>query len=299
MIYNNEKNMDKRKVYSFEGILGESSKRKLQESKVEMQVDWWDQCIAEVLEILRQECYDYFSMERLLDYVRTKDSILGRTISNFDDSIVVNHIKDLIFSLHGNSIIDGKIGSYDINNVEIYSKALAIEELAYTILGKVKELADPDNSNPTCKVKLYELPKEEYYDEEYDEEDEFVDDLISCERKNFLSMEDYTQLLKESTAEISIEHSKECLKYVMDKVENNDRFDRMTDSKAIRLYLCELAKEYLNNKNIHLKIDGKKIENVSNIKDSTYNFFAKSIASEAMKKILKRKKQNTENEKTE
>lgn len=279
--------MDRKKINSFKGFITESRKQKLQESKVEIQVDWWDQCITEVLEILKKETCGCFTMERLLDYIITKNSILGRTTPNFDDAILVNHIKDLIFICHGDSFMDDKSGSFNIDNVEIHSKALAIEELANTILGKVREQAERGNSDQTCKVELYDQPDDDFL--EYDE-DEIVDDQISYERKNFLNLEDYTQLLKESTAEVTQEHSDECLKYVMDRIENNARFERMTDSKAIRMYLCELAKEYLRNKDINFKVDDKQVENAANIKESALDSFAQSIASKAIKKIAKRNK---------
>lgn len=61
--------------------------QKLNESNVNIECEFWDECIAEVLSDLEDECNGCFDWTVLGDYIKTKFAILGRTFDEYIDNI--------------------------------------------------------------------------------------------------------------------------------------------------------------------------------------------------------------------
>ena len=130
--------MESKKIGTFKEFLKEQSIKKINEARVSLEVDWWDSCIVEVMQIMKDECAGSLDYETLVNYVKGKFQILGRPDPGYDEGFLLQHIKDLIFQLHGDSFVcDGMCSWGDTS--EIQAKGLVVSELAKVILDKVLE----------------------------------------------------------------------------------------------------------------------------------------------------------------
>lgn len=130
----------RRNIGYFKDFLKEQRQKLIKESQVKLEVDWWDKAIAEVLDDLKTETNGNLTIESVEKYCRTKNSILGRKDSNalYDDTIILLHIKELIFQHHGDSFLVNCQGS---ENETIHTKGMVIEELANVILDKLRAIS--------------------------------------------------------------------------------------------------------------------------------------------------------------
>ena len=125
-----------KRIGTFKQFLKEQSVKKINEARVSLEVDWWDEGIVEVMQILNDECNGILDYETLVNYVKGKFQILGRPEPGYDEGFLLQHIKDLIFQLHGDSFVcDGMCNWGDTS--EIQAKGLVVSELAKVILDKV------------------------------------------------------------------------------------------------------------------------------------------------------------------
>lgn len=131
--------MDSKRIGTFKQFLKEQKIQKIQkiqEARVSLEVQWWDACIVEVMQLLNDECGGFLEYELLVNYVKGKFQILGRPDPGYDEGFLLQHIKDLIFQLHGDSFVcDGMCNWGDTS--EIQAKGLVVSELAKVILDKV------------------------------------------------------------------------------------------------------------------------------------------------------------------
>lgn len=130
--------MDKKskRIGTFKQFLNEQKQQRLNEARVSLEVQWWDACIVEVMQLLNDECGGFLEYELLVNYVKGKFQILGRPDPGYDEGFLLQHIKDLIFQLHGDSFVcDGLCNWGDTS--EIQAKGLVVSELAKVILDKV------------------------------------------------------------------------------------------------------------------------------------------------------------------
>ena len=143
----------RRNIGYFKDFLKEQRQKLIKESQVKLEVDWWDKAIAEVLDDLKTETNGNLTIESVEKYCRTKNSILGREDSNalYDDTIILLHIKELIFQHHGDSFLVNCQGS---ENETIHTKGMVIEELANVILDKLRAISGkvPNEDWPTAKL---------------------------------------------------------------------------------------------------------------------------------------------------
>lgn len=143
-----------RKIGSFKEYCYEQRMMKLNEEKLTITCDWWDQAIVEVMQDLEKETYGLYNWDSLVKYVKVKDSILGRTTPVLPEVAVSQHIKELIFNHHGDSLFQNDNTWMDWDNATLHSKGVVIEELASVILDKVREKTGQKAENTGHTAKL-------------------------------------------------------------------------------------------------------------------------------------------------
>ena len=199
-----------KRVGTFKEFLKEQSVKKINEARVSLEIEWWDECIVEVMQIMKDECAGTLDYETLVNYVKGKFQILGRPDPGYDEGFLLQHIKDLIFQLHGDSFVcDGMCNWGDTS--EIQAKGLVVSELAKVILDKVMEtIKSPDDPNPgETRVSLTDkqprtlVPMTEPVS---DEEEDYMDDLPFESHKvsPVKGFNDYTKSLNETVGIIDM-----------------------------------------------------------------------------------------------
>lgn len=184
--------MESKRIGTFKEFLKEQRQKKIYEANVNIECDWWDVCIVEVIQELENESNGLLEWDAIIKFCRNKWAILGRSlpIPDYDDHILTQHIKDLIFQFHGDSFYTDWKCDYGWDNQQVHSKGLVIEELAAVILGKVKEKTKPEGEPDTGdttgtlsdqeKVTLVPMKPIAACD---DYEDEYYDDDLPFEGK--------------------------------------------------------------------------------------------------------------------
>ena len=61
--------MESKKIGTFKEFLKEQSVKKINEARVSLEVDWWDSCIVEVMQLMKDECAGTLDYETLVNYV--------------------------------------------------------------------------------------------------------------------------------------------------------------------------------------------------------------------------------------
>lgn len=129
-------------------------KKVINESKVSIEVEWWDECIVEVMQDLENECGQFYTVDDIYNYAAKKYIILGRPLDDIDD-IVILHIKDLIYQHHGDGFV---VGAESPSDTELHTKAVVIQELADVIWKKVMEKTN-DDTIETPQTRLVDKDK--------------------------------------------------------------------------------------------------------------------------------------------
>ena len=273
--------MESKKIGTFKQFLKEQSVKKINEARVSLEVDWWDEGIVEVMQILNDECNGILDYETLVNYVKGKFQILGRPDPGYDEGFLLQHIKDLIFQLHGDSFVcDGMCNWGDTS--EIQAKGLVVSELAKVILDKVletKKTSDDPNPGET-RVSLTDkqprtlVPMTEPVS---DEEEDYMDDLPfeSHKVKPVKGFKDYTKSLNETVGIIDMACQKECINYCLDRIQkevgsyNADEIfnvasqavDPRVKARIVLLYVKDMVIDYLSSEKAELAVvntNGKK-----------------------------------------
>ena len=244
--------MDSKRIGTFKEFLKEQSIKKINEARVSLEVDWWDSCIVEVMQIMKDECAGTLDYETLVSYVKGKFQILGRPDPGYDEGFLLQHIKDLIFQLHGDSFVcDGMCNWGDTS--EIQAKGLVVSELAKVILDKVMEtIKSPDDPTPgetrdslVDKAPAEEFPGENVEDLPYEYESHKVSPV-----KGF---RDYAKMLKESVAIIDMTSKTDCIQYCLDRVKQEvgsfdpDELFNVASRTADPETKAQLAQYYVKN----------------------------------------------------
>ena len=214
-----------KRIGSFKNFLQQQNKQRLNEARVSLEIEWWDSCIAEVMQLMKDECAGFLDYDTLLTYVKGKFSILGRPDPGFDEGFLLQHIKDLIFFHHGDSFVcDGKC-NWGEDNTEVQAKALVVSELAKVILEKVLDtIKTPDDPIPSeNSVSIVDkeprtlVPMTEPVP---DEGEECYDDLPFESRKTrpVMGYREYIKSLNETVAMIDCESKEECIQYVLNVI---------------------------------------------------------------------------------
>ena len=283
-----------KRVGTFKQFLKEQSVKKINEARVSLEVDWWDEGIVEVMQILNDECNGILDYETLVNYVKGKFQILGRPEPGYDEGFLLQHIKDLIFQLHGDSFVcDGMCNWGDTS--EIQAKGLVVSELAKVILDKVMEtIKSPDDPTPgETRVSLVDkqprtlVPMTEPVS---DEEEDYMDDLPFESHKVSLvkGFNDYTKSLNETVGIIEISCQDKCIQYCLDRIKeevgsyNADEIfnvasqtvDPKVKARIVLLYVKDMVIDYLYSEKAQLAVV------------NTNNKKGKDIPKEALEKGL-------------
>ena len=266
--------MESKKIGTFKEFLKEQSVKKINEARVSLEVDWWDEGIVEVMQILNDECNGILDYETLVNYVKGKFQILGRPEPGYDEGFLLQHIKDLIFQLHGDSFVcDGMCNWGDTS--EIQAKGLVVSELAKVILDKVMEtIKSPDDPTPgETRVSLVDkqprtlVPMTEPVS---DEEEDYVDDLPfeSHKVRPVKGFNDYTKSLNETVGIIDMACQDKCIQYCLDRIKeevgsyNADEIfnvasqavDPRVKARIVLLYVKDMVIDYLSGEKAQLGV---------------------------------------------
>ena len=270
-----------KRVGTFKQFLKEQSVKKINEARVSLEIDWWDSCIVEVMQIMKDECAGTLDYETLVNYVKGKFQILGRPDPGYDEGFLLQHIKDLIFQLHGDSFVcDGMCNWGDTS--EIQAKGLVVSELAKVILDKVMEtIKSPDDPTPgETRVSLVDkqprtlVPMTEPVS---DEEEDYMDDLPFESKRPVKKFNEYSKYLNETVGVGMIETScqEKCIQYCLDRIQkevgsyNADEIfnvasqtvDPRVKARIVLLYVKDMVIDYLSREKAQLAVvntNGKK-----------------------------------------
>ena len=301
--------MESKKIGTFKQFLKEQSVKRINEARVSLEVDWWDSCIVEVMQIMKDECAGTLDYETLVSYVKGKFQILGRPDPGYDEGFLLQHIKDLIFQLHGDSFVcDGMCSWGDTS--EIQAKGLVVSELAKVILDKVMEtIKSPDDPTPgETRVSLVDkqprtlVPMTEPVS---DEEEDYVDDLPFESHKvsPVKGVKDYTKSLNETVGIIDMACQKECIQYCLDRIKeevgsyNADEIfnvasqtvDPRVKARIVLLYVKQMVIDYLSGEKAQLgvvNVNGNKGKDIpKDILEKGLDQLYQDIADEVLVKI--------------
>lgn len=272
--------MESKKIGTFKQFLKEQRVKKINEARVSLEVDWWDSCLVEVNQILSDECGGILDYESLVNYVKGKFQILGRPDPGYDEGFLLQHIRDLIFQLHGDSFVcDGMCSWGDTS--EIQAKGLVVSELAKVILDKVMEtIKTPDDPIPgETRVSIVDKqPRTLVPMTEPDpDEDEYCEDLPyeSHRVKPVKGFHEYTKSLNETVGIIEISCKDKCIQYCLDRIKeevgnyNADEIfnvasqavDPKVKARIVLLYVKDMVIDYLSSEKAQLAVvntNGKK-----------------------------------------
>lgn len=301
--------MDSKRIGTFKQFLKEQNVKKINEARVSLEVDWWDEGIVEVMQILNDECNGILDYETLVNYVKGKFQILGRPEPGYDEGFLLQHIKDLIFQLHGDSFVcDGMCNWGDTS--EIQAKGLVVSELAKVILDKVMEtIKSPDDPTPgETRVSLVDkqprtlVPMTEPVS---DEEEDYIDDLPyeSHKVRPVKGFNDYTKSLNETVGIIDMACQKECINYCLDRIKeevgsyNADELfnvagqaaDPKVKARIVLLYVKQMVIDYLSGEKAQLgvvNVNGNKGKDIpKDILEKGLDVLYQDIADEVLVKI--------------
>lgn len=263
-----------KRIGTFKQFLNEQSVKKINEARVSLEIEWWDECIVEVMQIMKDECNGFLDYETLVNYVKGKFQILGRPDPGYDEGFLLQHIKDLIFQLHGDSFVcDGMCSWGDTS--EIQAKGLVVSELAKVILDKVLETKKTsDDSNPgETRVSLTDkqprtlVPMTEPVS---DEEEDYMDDLPFESKRPVKKFNEYSKYLNETVGVGMIETScqEKCIQYCLDRIQkevgsyNADEIfnvagqaaDPKVKARVVLLYVKAMVIDYLSGEKAQLAV---------------------------------------------
>ena len=243
-----------RKLGTFEEWLKEEKKKRLNESNVSIEVDWWDQCIIEVMQDLEEESGGFLDWTVLGDFIKAKFSIIGREWDEYIDNIYVLHIKDLIFQHHGRSFCDDTYG----DNAALHTKGVVVEQLAQVIYDKLCEKLGSEIGSSSTKIKVADcVPAPD------PDDDDYCNDL-PFEHKKVKKFKAYTRHLNEAAKKAVKDNLEGCTAYCIERIEKEVGSldpDAIYDAavknatpqfkaRLTLLYVMPMVRDYLGNNSI-------------------------------------------------
>ena len=301
--------MESKKIGTFKQFLHQQRVKKINEAKVNIECDWWDACIVEVMQKLQDECLGILDWNVLVKYCKNKWAILGWPFPQpeYDDNILTQHIKDLIFQFHGDSFYTDWKCDVGWDNQQVHSKGLVIEQLASVILDKVREKTNPDTGKTTGT--LYDREKTTLVPmtpvPSYDCEDEYYEDLPyeSYKVKPVKKFNDYTKSLNEAVGIIDCTCQEKCIKYCMDRIKEEvgsydpdeifnvagQAADPKVKARLVLLYVKDMVTDYLSKEKAQfglVDVNGYKGKTVpKEVWDEGLDQLCKDIADDVLVKL--------------
>ena len=299
-----------KRIETFKQFLNEQSVKKINEARVSLEIEWWDECIVEVMQDLADECNGFLDYETLVKFVKNKFSVLGRPDPGYPEVMLQQHIKDLIYSHHWSSNVFDGMCSWEEDQSQVQALGLAIGELAKVILDKVLEtIKTTDDPIPgETRVSLTDkqprtlVPMTEPVS---DEEEEYMDDLPFESHKvsPVKGFNDYTKSLNETVGIIDMACQKECINYCLDRIQkevgsyNADEIfnvasqavDPRVKARIVLLYVKDMVIDYLSGEKAQLgvvNVNGNKGKDIpKDILEKGLDQLYQDIADEVLVKI--------------
>ena len=274
--------MDSKRIGTFKQFLKEQSVKKINEARVSLEIEWWDECIVEVMQDLADECNGFLDYETLVKFVKNKFSVLGRPDPGYPEVMLQQHIKDLIYSHHWSSNVFDGMCSWEEDQSQVQALGLAIGELAKVILDKVLETIKTSDDPIPGVTKINLTDKEprtlvQMTEPVSDEEENDMDDLPfeSHKVRPVKGFNDYTKSLNETVGIIEISCQDKCIQYCLDRIKeevgsyNADEIfnvasqtvDPRVKARIVLLYVKDMVIDYLSSEKAQLAVvntNGKK-----------------------------------------
>ena len=273
--------MNSKRVGTFKQFLKQQNKRQVNEARVSLEIEWWDECIVEVMQDLADECNGFFDYETLVKFVKNKFIVLGRPDPGYPEAMLQQHIKDLIYSHHWSSNVFDGMCSWEEDQSQVQALGLAIGELAKVILDKVLEtIKTPDDPIPgVTKISLTDKEPRTLVPmtEPVPDEDEYCEDLPyeSHKVRPVKGFHEYTKSLNETVGIIEISCQEKCIQYCLDRIMeevgsyNPDEIfnvasqllDKRVKARIVLLYVKDMVIDYLSSEKAQLAVvntNGKK-----------------------------------------
>ena len=305
--------MESKRVGTFKQFLKEQRVKKINEARVSLEIEWWDECIVEVMQDLKDECNGFLDYETLVKFVKNKFIVLGRPDPGYPEVMLQQHIKDLIYSHHWSSNVFDGMCSWEEDQSQVQALGLAIGELAKVILDKVLEtIKTPDDPIPgVTQISLSDkeprtlVPMTPVQDTCDDCGDEYYEDLPyeSHKVKPIKGFSEYLKTLNETVAIIDTSSQNKCIQYCLDRVKeevgsyNPDEIfnvagqsaDPKVKARVVLLYVKDMVADYLSNGKVQFGVvdaTGKKgKDNPKEVWEEGLNQLCKDIADEVLVKI--------------
>ena len=265
--------MESKRVGTFKQFLKEQRVKKINEARVSLEIEWWDECIVEVMQIMKDECNGFLDYETLVKFVKNKFIVLGRPDPGYPEVMLQQHIKDLIYSHHWSSNVFDGMCSWEEDQSQVQALGLAIGELAKVILDKILEtIKTPDDPIPgVTKISLTDKqprPLVPMTKPVSDEEEDYMDDLPFESKRPVKGFNDYTKSLNETVGIIEISCQKECINYCLDRIQkevgsyNADEIfsvasqtvDPKVKARIVLLYVKDMVIDYLSGEKAQLGV---------------------------------------------
>lgn len=302
--------MNSKRVGTFKQFLKQQNKRQVNEARVSLEIEWWDECIVEVMQDLADECNGFLDYETLVKFVKNKFSVLGRPDPGYPEVMLQQHIKDLIYSHHWSSNVFDGMCSWEEDQSQVQALGLAIGELAKVILDKVLEtIKTSDDPIPgVTKINLTDkeprtlVPMTEPVS---DEEENDMDDLPfeSHKVRPVKGFNEYSKYLNETVGIIDMACQKECINYCLDRIQkevgsyNADELfnvagqtiDPRVKARIVLLYVKQMVIDYLSGEKAQLgvvNVNGNKGKDIpKDILEKGLDQLYQDIADEVLVKI--------------
>lgn len=274
-------------IGTFDQFCKEREKKKLNEGQeVAIDVPFYDEAITSVLNDIHSIAGNPVIWGALINYLKMKYTVIDRDIVG-DDSLVIAHIRDILFQRYGESILGGDIGCLTYDAAELGAKSLVISTLSTDILHKIRIEAgieiEPEQEPEVKPLVTVSLDNASY------------DDDLPFECKKATNVDGYEKFctkLNESVRDLRLEIEDKCLDYCLNKIEKDcgsvkyDDVAKVVKEEQTTLadYIKDFAEDYFSKEDI--TINGRKIEKDHILKQAR-KLFVEQTAEEIIKTISK------------
>ena len=278
-------------IGTFDQFCKEREKKKLNESQeVAIDVPFYDEAVTSVLNDIHSIAGNPVIWGALINYLKMKYTVIDRDIVG-DDSLVIAHIRDILFQRYGESILGGDIGCLTYDAAELGAKSLVISTLSTEILRKIRiEAGIEIEPEPEPEVKpLVTVSLDNVcYDEEED---------LPFESRIVKSFKHFSSMLNEGVAKIKSEHDEKAIEYCLNTIEKAAGSLKADDImkaaskdgyETLNGYIRSIVENYLQD--YEVEFNGKKLkenDEQATILKQARKLFAYQVVGDVIAKINK------------
>ena len=261
-------------------------------NEVAIDVPFYQDAIDSIVDELQMIAGNPIDWPLLTDYIKKKFLVIDRDVQGGDDSLVIAHVRDLLFQRYGDTFLGGDAGCLTGSTAEMGAKALVMSQLASDILHRVRVNA---GLNPPLEpetdpkpLSTVSLDTGDYYDD------------LPFEHHHVAGFQDFTEVLKESINKINLQDDGKALGYCMNKIKSTAGSTNLDDIlkeakkegfQDVKGYLSSIVEGYL--KTTTIELNGKSLKERGDEKPLlkvARKLFAHQIAEKVMGKISKEEK---------